>query len=124
MFILPAIKKRPDSGRCHSLTDSSTCYSPHDPVHADWMALPGARDGGGASRGWGKLRHVHQPRQEAPYSCHRNHGRAESLPVLTIIITVPTKSLETTCHFPITFHYNTMSYQIKKNSYAFSNTLI
>jgi len=26
--------------------------------------------------------------------------------------TVPTKSLETTCHFPITFHYNTMSYQI------------
>jgi len=28
--------------------------------------------------------------------------------------TVPTKSLQTACHFPITFHYNTMSYQIKK----------
>jgi len=28
--------------------------------------------------------------------------------------TVPTKSLETTCHFPTTFHYNTMSYQVKK----------
>jgi len=26
--------------------------------------------------------------------------------------TVPTKNLETTCHFPITFNYNTMSYQI------------
>jgi len=26
---------------------------------------------------------------------------------------IQTKSLETTCHFPITFHYNTMSYQIK-----------
>jgi len=26
--------------------------------------------------------------------------------------TVPTKSLETTGHFPITFHYNTMFYQI------------
>jgi len=30
--------------------------------------------------------------------------------------TVPTKSLETTCHLPITFHYNTMSYQIKKET--------
>jgi len=29
-----------------------------------------------------------------------------------LIITVPTKSLETTCHFPFTFYYNIMFYQI------------
>jgi len=29
-----------------------------------------------------------------------------------LVSTVPTKSLETTCHFPITFNYNTVSYQI------------
>jgi len=26
--------------------------------------------------------------------------------------TVPTKSLETACHFPLTYNYNKMSYQI------------
>ena len=31
---------------------------------------------------------------------------------IIIIFTVPTKSLETTYHVPITFHYNTVSYQI------------
>jgi len=33
--------------------------------------------------------------------------------------TVPTKSLETAYHFPITFHYNTMLYQIKKTHMHF-----
>jgi len=47
-----------------------------------------------------------------------------SMETVTNATTVPSKSLETACHFPITFHYNTMSYQIKKNSYAFSNTSI
>jgi len=37
----------------------------------------------------------------------------------TLPHTVPTKSLETTCHFPITLYYNTMSYQIKKTPMHF-----
>jgi len=69
---------------------------------------------------------VLHPVRNASLATYTRHNIGHHSPDCKIFIYSAHKGLETACHSPITFHYNynTMSYQIKKNCYAFSNTLI